>query len=80
MGKSRLYFVRFFQFFCFIRHFFDTIEVILVVKVRGFVVIFGKAETDTLSSGIISTKFVMQLGLCNYFEKQGSSLDMSRTM
>ena len=58
--------------------FFDTIGVIFVVKVR--VVIFGKAETDTLSSGIISTKCVLQLGLCNYFEKQGSSLDMSRTM
>ena len=65
-------------FFALFGIFFDTIEVIFVVKVRGFVVIFGKAETDTLSSGIISTK--LQLGLCNYFEKQGSSLDMSRTM
>ena len=32
------------------------------MKVRGFGVIFGKAETDTLSSGIISTKFVMNWG------------------
>ena len=49
-------------FFCSNQHFFDRIEVIFVVKMRGFVVIFGKAETDTLSSGIISTKFVMNWG------------------
>ena len=45
----------FFLFFFLYSAFFDTIGVIFVVKVRGFVVIFGKAETDTLSSGIIST-------------------------
>ena len=57
--KSRLYSQNaktiFFYFFFLYSAFFDTIGVIFVVKVRGFVVIFGKAETDTLSSGIIST-------------------------